>query len=134
MGARVADRVARLMTRRGFPVVGSRILIMELSFKEDCPDLRNSKVIDVIRGLQEYSAQIEIWDPWVNREDARHEFGVDIETGEPPVGRYDAVVMAVAHKDFIAMGAERVREFGRPGAVFFDVKGVFAKHESDGRL
>jgi UDP-N-acetyl-D-galactosamine dehydrogenase len=134
MGVQVADRVARLMMRRGFPVVGSRILIMGLSFKENCPDLRNSRVIDVVRGLEEYSAQIEIWDPWVSREDALDEFGLEIETGEPPVGRYDAVVMAVAHREFTAMGAERVREFGRPTAVFFDVKGAFAKHESDGRL
>lgn len=134
MGARVADRVARLMMRQGFPVVGSRILILGLSFKENCPDLRNSKVIDVVRGLQEYNAQIEIWDPWVSREAAMHEFDLEIEAADPPPGRYDAIIMAVGHDEFITMGAENVRKYGRPGAVFFDVKAAFAKHESDGRL
>jgi UDP-N-acetyl-D-galactosamine dehydrogenase len=134
MGSHVANRVARLMMKKGFPVVGSRILIMGLTFKENCPDVRNSKVIDLIRGLKEYQAQIEVWDPWVDRDMACHEFGLKLETGEPPVGRYDAVVMAVGHSAFAAMGPDNVRAFGRPGAVFFDLKGVFAQHESDGRL
>lgn len=134
MGGFVADRVARLMMKRGFPVVGSRILMMGLTFKENCPDLRNSKVIDVIHGLQEYNAQIEIWDPWADADEAHHEYGLDIERHEPARGRYDAVVMAVAHREFHAMGAEKVRALGRPGSVFFDLKSVFDKHESDGRL
>lgn len=134
MGSHVADRVVKLMMKRGFPVVGSRILILGLTFKEDCPDLRNSKVVDVIRGLEEYSATIEVWDPWASAEDAQHEFGLDVESCAPPAGRYDAVVLAVSHQQFADMGAERVRAFGRPGAVFFDVRGTFAKNESDGRL
>jgi UDP-N-acetyl-D-glucosamine/UDP-N-acetyl-D-galactosamine dehydrogenase len=134
MGGFVADRVVRLMMKRGFPVVGSRILVMGLTFKENCPDLRNSKVIDVIHGLQEYNAQIEIWDPWADAEEAQHEYGIDIERHEPARGRYDAVVMAVAHHEFQAMGPEKVRALGRPGSVFFDLKGVFDKDESDGRL
>jgi UDP-N-acetyl-D-glucosamine/UDP-N-acetyl-D-galactosamine dehydrogenase len=134
MGSHVANRVARLMMKNSFPVVGSRILVMGLTFKENCPDVRNSKVIDLIRGLKEYQAQIEVWDPWVDRDEAFREFGLKLETGEPPVGRYDAVVMAVGHSAFAAMGPDNVRAFGRPGAVFFDVKGVFAQHESDGRL
>jgi UDP-N-acetyl-D-glucosamine/UDP-N-acetyl-D-galactosamine dehydrogenase len=134
MGSHVANRVARLMMKKGFPVVGSRILVMGLTFKENCPDVRNSKVIDLIRGLKEYQAQIEVWDPWVDRDKACHEFGLKLETGEPPVGRYDAVVMAVGHSAFAAMGPDNVRAFGRPGAVFFDVKGVFAQDETDGRL
>jgi UDP-N-acetyl-D-glucosamine/UDP-N-acetyl-D-galactosamine dehydrogenase len=121
MGSHIADRVARLMMKKGFPVVGSRILVMGLTFKENCPDARNSKVIDLIRGLEEYQAQID-------------EFGLKLETGKPPVGRYDAVVMAVGHSAFAAMGPDNVRAFGRPGAVFFDVKGVFAQQDSDGRL
>jgi UDP-N-acetyl-D-glucosamine/UDP-N-acetyl-D-galactosamine dehydrogenase len=134
MGAHVADRVARLMMKKGFPVVGSRILVMGLTFKENCPDLRHSKVIDVIEGLREYHPAIEVWDPWADREEARREFGIEIETAKPPAGRYDAVVMAVGHREFAALGAEGVRAFGRPGAVLFDVKGVFGKKASDGRL
>jgi UDP-N-acetyl-D-glucosamine/UDP-N-acetyl-D-galactosamine dehydrogenase len=134
MGAHVADRVARLMMKRGFPVVGSRVLVMGLALKENCPDLRNSKVIDLVRGLKEYNAQIEVWDPWANADEARHEFGLEIETSEPARGRYDAIVMAVGHREFSAMGAKTVRALGRPGAVFFDLKGVFDKQASDGRL
>ncbi len=133
-GALIADRVARLMMNRGFPVVGWRMLVMGVAFKENCPDVRNSKVIDVIHGLQEYNAQIEIWDPWADADEARHEYGIDIERHEPARSRYDAVVMAVAHCAFQEMGARKVRALGRPGSVFFDLKGVFDKHESDGRL
>jgi len=134
MGAHVADRVALRMMKKGFPVVGSRILVLGMTFKENCPDLRNSKVIDVIRRLEDYNATVEVWDPWINRADARREFGLEVEACEPPAGRYDAVILAVAHRDFAEMGAEKVRAFGRPGAVFFDVKGVFGKNESCERL
>jgi UDP-N-acetyl-D-glucosamine/UDP-N-acetyl-D-galactosamine dehydrogenase len=134
MGAHVADRVARLMMKRGFPVVGSRILVMGLAFKENCPDPRNSKVADMIFALKEFNAKVEAWDPWVGTEEARRELGLEIETNQPAPGRYDAVIVAVGHREFIAMGAEKVRAFGRAGAVLFDVKGVFGKSESDGRL
>lgn len=134
MGAHVADRVALLMMKKGFPVVGSRILVLGLSFKENCPDLRNSKVIDVIRRLRDYNATVEVWDPWISRAEARREFGLEVEACEPPAGRYDAVILAVAHRDFAEMGAAKIRAFGRPGAVFFDVKGVFEKGESCERL
>jgi UDP-N-acetyl-D-galactosamine dehydrogenase len=134
VGAYVADRFAREMMKRGLPVVGSRVLIMGLTFKENCPDLRNSKVIDLIRRLEEYNAQIEVWDPWVTAADAYDEFGLLVEPCAPANGRYDGIVMAVAHREFAAMGADQVRAFGRPGAVFFDVKGLFGKDDSDGRL
>lgn len=134
MGSVVADRVARLMMQRGFPVAGSRILVMGLTFKENCPDLRNSKVVDLINGLKEYNARIEAWDPCANADEAEEEFGIDIERHEPAPGRYDAVIMAVAHAEFQAMGAKRIRALGRPGGVFFDLKGVFSRDESDGRL
>jgi UDP-N-acetyl-D-galactosamine dehydrogenase len=134
MGPYVADRVARLMMARGFPVVRSRILVLGVAFKENCADLRNSKVLDVIATLQEYNAQIEIWDPQVDIIGAKRELRLPIHEGPPPSGTYDAVILAVAHREFAELGAERIRAFGRPGAVFFDVKGMFAKHESDGRL
>jgi UDP-N-acetyl-D-galactosamine dehydrogenase len=134
MGAHVADRVARLMMKKGFPVVGGRILVMGLTFKENCPDLRNSKVIDVIAALKEYNANIDVCDPWADRQEARHEFGFDLLAGAPAEGVYDAIVMAVGHGEFVDMGAARIRGFGKPGAIFFDVKGAFGKTESDGRL
>ena len=84
MGAHVAERVVRLMMQRGFPVVGSRILILGLTFKENCPDLRNSKVIDIIKTLRDYNATIEVYDPWIDPDEARHEFGLEVERSEPP--------------------------------------------------
>lgn len=134
MGGHIANRVARLMMKRGFPVVGSRVLVMGLAFKENCPDLRNSKVIDVIEGLREYNATIEIWDPWIDPAEARQEFGLELETDMPSTGRYDAVILAVSHREFAELGAERIRALGRPSAVFYDVKGLFGLNESDGRL
>ncbi|OYW55118.1 MAG: Vi polysaccharide biosynthesis protein VipA/TviB [Hyphomicrobium sp. 32-62-53] len=134
MGSHVAERVVRLMMRRGFPVVGSRILVLGLTFKENCPDLRNSKVVDIIETLHEYNATIEVYDPWIDIEEARHEFGIEAEKTEPPAGRYDAVILAVGHREFAAQGVEKLRAYGRPGAVLFDVKGIFPKTESDGRL
>jgi UDP-N-acetyl-D-galactosamine dehydrogenase len=134
MGPYVADRVARLMMARGFPVVGSRILVLGVTFKENCPDLRNSKVVDVITTLQEYNAEVEIWDPQVDVPDAKRELKFRLHETPPPSAAYDAVILAVAHREFAELGADRIRAFGRPNAVFFDVKGMFAKHQSDGRL
>jgi UDP-N-acetyl-D-galactosamine dehydrogenase len=134
MGPYVADRVARLMMARGFPVVGSRILVLGVTFKENCPDLRNSKVVDVITTLQEYNAEVEIWDPQVDVPDAKRELKFRLHETPPPSSAYDAVILAVAHREFAELGADRIRAFGRPNAVFFDVKGMFAKHQSDGRL
>lgn len=134
MGSYVADRVARLMMARGFPVVGSHILVLGLTFKENCPDLRNSKVMDVIATLRDYNAKVEVWDPQVDQAEAKAELKFAIRENAPPNENYDAVILAVGHKEFADMGSEKIRAFGRPGAVFFDVKGTFAKHESDGRL
>ncbi len=134
MGAYVAERVARLMMRRKFPVVGSRVLVLGLSFKENCPDLRNTKVVDLIAALKDMSAEVDIFDPWANPADARHEYGLDLLEKPAEGGVYDAMILAVAHRELVAMGAEKIRALGKKGAVFYDLKGAFAKQESDGRL
>jgi UDP-N-acetyl-D-galactosamine dehydrogenase len=134
MGEYVANRVAQLMMQRGSPVVGSRILVMGLTFKENCPDLRNTKVVDVIRTLAGFNATIDVWDPWVDAREAEHEFGMDVLGGMPEPGGYDAVVLAVGHRQFAELGAEAIRTLGKPEAVFFDVKGVFDKSASSGRI
>jgi UDP-N-acetyl-D-glucosamine/UDP-N-acetyl-D-galactosamine dehydrogenase len=134
MGRHVADRVAKLMMKRGFPVVGSRVLVMGLAFKENCPDLRNSKVADVIAGLSEYHARIYVYDPWVDGREAREEYGLEVLGAMPEPGAYDGIVLAVGHKEFADLGAAKVRGFGKPHAVLFDLKGIFAKSDSDGRL
>ena len=134
MGPYVADRVMRLMMRGGFPVVGSRVLVLGLTFKENCPDLRNSRVIDIVTALKEYNARVDVHDAWADQAEARHEFGFDLVNGEPEKGAYDAVILAVAHKEYAEMGPADIRAYGKPGAVFFDVKAVFGKELSDGRL
>lgn len=134
MGAHVADRVARLMMSKGFPVVGSRILVMGLSFKENCPDLRNSKVFDVIAGLRQFNAKVDVWDPWVDAEEAKREFDIALLKSSPEAGAYDAIILAVGHDEFRRLGPQHLRRFGKSAAVLFDVKGVFEKHQADGRL
>lgn len=134
MGGHVVERVARLMMKNRLPVVGSRVLVMGLAFKENCPDVRNTRVIDIVRGLAELNADVDVWDPWVDPATAQREFGLEILTTAPQEGRYDAIILAVAHRDFADLGPAWLRARGRPGAVVFDVKSVFARHDSDGRL
>lgn len=134
MGAYVAQRVARMMMKRGLPVVASRILIMGMTFKENCPDLRNSRVIDVIKEFEDYHARIDVHDCWASPSQAYNEYGVDLLTDEPEQGVYDAIVLTVGHDQYRAMGADRLRSYGKAGAVLFDVKSVFDLAASDGRL
>jgi UDP-N-acetyl-D-galactosamine dehydrogenase len=134
MGAYVADRVARLMMKNGFPVVGSRILVLGLTFKEDCPDLRNSKVVDVVNGLKDFHAEVDVHDPWADLAEAEHEYGLKLLPALPENGPYDAIVLAVSHREYAELGSDGLRALGKPGAVLFDVKGLLEKTESDGRL
>src|SRR4249919_1545570 len=133
MGSHVARRVVKLMRQRNQDMTRARILILGLAFKENCPDLRNTKVVDIIRELHCYNAKVDVHDPWVNVEHARAEYGVDL-IAEPATGQYDAVVLAVAHGEFVAMGADRIRSLGTPGAVLFDVKRALPRASVDGCL
>ncbi|WP_026291733.1 Vi polysaccharide biosynthesis UDP-N-acetylglucosamine C-6 dehydrogenase TviB [Marinobacterium rhizophilum] len=135
MGLHVAEEVVKLMIRRRVHVADARILILGLSFKENCPDIRNTKVIDVVRELETYGARVEVHDPWVSAREAHDEYGLDLlETLEP--GQFDAVVLAVAHRQFQEMGAERIRDLckDREHSVLFDVKGMLALDQVDKRL
>ena len=134
MGAVVVDRTIRLMLQRGLPVVSSRILVMGLTFKENCPDLRNSRVADIVAELRSLNAAVDVWDPWADADEAAHEHGIALLSAPPADGSYDAVILAVAHRTFAETGADAIRALCRPGGVFFDVKGVFDKEASDGRL
>lgn len=128
MGVHVAGRIARLMLSRNIPVSGGRVLILGLSFKENCPDARNSLVFDVIGALQADRCRVDVYDPWV----ARGESPLLVDNIEP--GVYDAVVVAVAHREFAEMGARRIRALGKKESVVFDVKHLFPAPETDGRL
>ena len=134
MGGHVARELVREMARRGVQARGARILVMGLAFKENTPDLRNTRVIDIIRALNDDGAQVDIWDPWIAPEAARAEYGLELLGLEPAGGAYDGVVVAVAHREFPALGAERIRALGKPGAVIFDVKAVLPRDSVDLRL
>jgi UDP-N-acetyl-D-galactosamine dehydrogenase len=133
MGTRIADRIIRMMTRRGINVVGSRVLILGLAFKENCPDIRNTRVIDVIHALQDYNVQVDVYDPWVDAREACEEYGINMtQTLEP--GTYDGAVLAVAHNEFVDRGSEGIRSLLKEEHVLFDVKSVLPKSEVTGRL
>lgn len=133
MGAHVASGLVKEMIRRGVSVKGSRVLIMGFAFKENCPDLRNTRVIDIVEELKGYNADVFVWDPWVDAAEARHEYGLDLIEGEPG-GGYDAIVLAVAHDQFRELGADKIRQLGAPNAVLFDVKSLLPKGQADLRL
>ncbi|MBH24372.1 MAG: Vi polysaccharide biosynthesis UDP-N-acetylglucosamine C-6 dehydrogenase TviB [Myxococcales bacterium] len=133
MGQVVASRVVKLMAQRGLPVANARVLVMGLTFKENCPDLRNTRVVDIVAELQGYSAEVDVYDPWVDPEEALHEYGITTRD-QPDAGAYHAVVVAVAHEAFRQMGVEQLRRLAVPGGVLFDVKYVLSPEDSDGRL
>ncbi|WP_026345423.1 Vi polysaccharide biosynthesis UDP-N-acetylglucosamine C-6 dehydrogenase TviB [Novispirillum itersonii] len=134
MASHVADETVKLMLRKGLPVLNSRVLVLGLTFKENCPDLRNTKVVDLIAALKEYHAQVDVYDPWISVAEARHEYGLECLTEAPAAGLYDAVVLAVGHQQFVALGAEGIRAFGQAGAVLYDVKSILPLGQADGRL
>ena len=134
MAGYVADEVIKLMTKRKMQVVDSRILVLGLTFKEGCPDLRNTKVIDIVRELTSYHAQVDIYDPWIDVAEAEHEYQVTPLTDKPKLGTYDAIVLAVAHPEFLQMGAAGIHAFGKADHVLYDVKSLLGKAEADGRL
>jgi UDP-N-acetyl-D-galactosamine dehydrogenase len=133
MGLHVAAEVVRLMTHKRIHVSGARVLILGLTFKENCPDIRNSKVVDVIRELQNYGARVDVHDPWVNAAEARREYDMRL-VRKLRKGYYDAAIIAVAHREFKKMGATAIRQLCLPNHVLFDIKYVFPSQDVDGRL
>jgi UDP-N-acetyl-D-galactosamine dehydrogenase len=121
MGEYVSSRVVKLMTKKHLPVGQSNILLLGLTFKENCPDIRNTRVTDIIAELGSYGANVEVYDPWASAEEVRHEYGIEL-LAEPVPGRYDAVIVAVAHREFRALGAEGIRALAKPNGIVFDVK------------
>lgn len=133
MGNYVAGKTVKLMTQKRIHVVDSNILILGLTFKENCPDIRNTRVIDIIKELQTYHANIDVYDPWINVEETQHEYGITPVTA-PMEGKYDAVIIAVAHHQFKDMGEEGIRKLLKPTHVIFDAKYVLPKSASNARL
>ena len=133
MGSYVVSQLVKAMTKRRIQVQGSRVLVMGLAFKENCPDLRNTRVVDIVRELGEYNIDVDVYDPWIDAAEAVHEYGITpIKT--PGAGAYDAVIVAVAHKQFLEMGAQAIRALGKDQHVLYDLKYIMSADESDLRL
>jgi UDP-N-acetyl-D-galactosamine dehydrogenase len=134
MATYVADQVVKLMLHKRHHLLGSKVLVLGLTFKENCPDLRNTKVVDVVRGLEQYNTQVDVFDPWIDVDEAMHEYGLSCLREIPSHAQYAAVVLAVGHAQFINLGAQGIKALAMPDAVIFDVKSVFPLGFADGRL
>lgn len=133
MGGYVASELVKAIIGKGGAVKNSRVLVMGLAFKENCPDIRNTRVVDVIAELNCYGITVDVFDPWVNAAAAEHEYGVTL-ISEPEIGAYDGIVVAVAHKEFVEMGATGMRRFGREDHILYDLKYVLPADSTDLRL
>ena len=133
MGSHVASELVKAMLNRCIQVNGARVLVMGLTFKENCPDLRNTRVVDVVRELQDYNIQVDVHDPWINAAESEHEYGIS-PIAEPEQGAYDAIILAVGHNQFKAMGVADIRGFGKAEHVLYDLKYILPKNEVDLRL
>ncbi len=133
MGAYVVTQLVKGMIKKRIQVEGAKVLVLGLSFKENCPDIRNTKIIDIVKELQEYHIDVDVYDPWVDVAEAQHEYGIT-PVQSLNAGVYDAVVLAVAHEQFKQMGAAQIRALGKQNHVLYDLKYVLAASESDLRL
>jgi len=133
MGTYVARQVIKEMAKKEVEIKGARILVMGFAFKENCPDLRNTRVIDIVEELEDYSVRVDVFDPWVDAGDAEKEYGIR-PVGEPELGAYDAIILSVAHTLFGQLGAERIRAYGKPTHILYDLKYLFPRSETDLRL
>ena len=133
MGAYVVAQLVKAMTKKRIQVEGAKVLVMGLTFKENCPDLRNTRVVDIVSELKDYNCDVDVYDPWVSAEEAQHEYGIT-PINQPKAGGYDAVILAVAHQQFKEMGAASIRALCKPDAVLYDLKYVLTAQEADLRL
>ena len=133
MGPYAAAELVKAMIKRGHTIANSRVLVMGLTFKENCPDLRNTRVIDVVNELKDFGCQVDVTDCWANNEEAEHEYGISL-VAEPKAGEYDAVFLAVPHREYAALSAEQLRAYTNSNGVLFDLKGVLPLGQADLRL
>jgi UDP-N-acetyl-D-galactosamine dehydrogenase len=134
MARHVADETIKLMLRKNLPVLGSKVLVLGLTFKENCPDVRNTKVVDIVNALKGYNTQVDVYDPWIDIQEAQDEYGLQCLETAPSPGQYAAIILAVGHHQFLKLGESGLKAFGQPGAVLFDVKSILPLGAADGRL
>lgn len=133
MGAYVVAQLVKTMTKKRIQVEGAKVLVMGLTFKENCPDIRNTRVVDIVAELKDYNCEVDVYDPWVVAEEAEHEYGIK-PVAKPAPAKYDAIILAVAHRQFKAMGGASIRCLGKSTAVLYDLKYVLPAEDSDLRL
>jgi UDP-N-acetyl-D-glucosamine/UDP-N-acetyl-D-galactosamine dehydrogenase len=133
MGNYVVAQLVKALTKRRLQVDGAKVLVMGLTFKENCPDLRNTRVVDIVTELKDYNCDVDVYDPWVTVEEAQSRYGIT-QISQPQPGAYDAVILAVAHHQFKTLGAAGIRKLGKPNHVLYDLKYVLSADESDLRL
>ena len=133
MGAHVAEQVIKLMTRKRIPVPDAKILVLGFTFKENCPDIRNTRVTDLIDELESYHAHVDVYDPWVDGKEAQEEYGIDL-ISDPQEDQYDAIILAVGHNQFKDMNTSGIRQLGKSLHVLYDVKSILPQADVDGRL
>lgn len=133
MGAYVATQLIKAMVRKKIQVEGSKVLVLGLSFKENCPDIRNTRVVDVVNELKDYHIDVDVYDPWVDPAEVKQEYDIEVKS-EPDVGVYDAIVLAVAHEQFKSMGEDKLRALAKQDHVLYDLKYVLTAEEADIRL
>jgi UDP-N-acetyl-D-glucosamine/UDP-N-acetyl-D-galactosamine dehydrogenase len=133
MGSYVVDQVSKIMTKKRIHVVDANVLIMGLTFKENCPDIRNTRVVDLVREFEGFNCNVDIYDPWVDKDEAIHEYNIK-PIDRPIEGKYDAILLAVAHNEFKELSLEQIKAFGRDNHVLYDIKYLLDADEVDGRL
>ncbi|MDN3398523.1 Vi polysaccharide biosynthesis UDP-N-acetylglucosamine C-6 dehydrogenase TviB [Psychrobacter sp. APC 3426] len=133
MGEYVVTQLVKTMIKKRIQVEGAKVLVLGLSFKENCPDVRNTKVIDIVHELHEYNIEVDVYDPWIDANEAEREYDV-IPIAEPALNQYDGIILAVAHEQFVKMGIEKIRALGKDKHVLYDLKYLFAKEQTDIRL
>ena len=133
MGAYVANQMIKAMIKRRIQVEGARVLVMGLTFKENCPDLRNTRVVDIVAELQDYNCAVDVYDPWISVAETEYEYGIT-PTTQPELAAYDGIILAVAHRQFKAMGIEAIRAFGSATHILYDLKYIFPAEVTDLRL
>ena len=133
MGNYIVSQLVKAMTKRRLQVDGAKVLVMGLTFKENCPDLRNTRVVDIVTELEDYNCQVDVYDPWVTIAEAQHEYDIT-QISQPQLGAYDAIVLAVAHHQFKTLGVAGIRKLGKPNHVLYDLKYVLSRDEADLRL
>jgi UDP-N-acetyl-D-glucosamine/UDP-N-acetyl-D-galactosamine dehydrogenase len=133
MGSYVADQVSKLMTKKRIHVVDANVLIMGLTFKENCPDIRNTRVVDLVEEFEGFNCNVDVYDPWIDKDEVIHEYGFK-PIDQPVEGKYDAILLVVAHDEFKELSLEQIKAFGRDNHVLYDIKYLLKANEVDGRL